>query len=412
MSVYRNNHYVPVWYQERFFKPNEDEKKFYYLDLKPETIISNKRKYKRNEILRWGAKKCFCQIDLYTTKYGEWISTEIEEKFFGPVDSKAREAVEYFIKFTHPSADPKAFHNMLLYLSIQKLRTPKGLAYLAELTNKLDKNHVLIELQRLQQIYCAIWTECVWSIADASNSATKFLLSDHPVTVYNQACFPASKWCIDFKEPDTWLTGTHTIFPLSLDRILILTNLSWVRYPYANPVKQRPNANPFRGAMFNFTQIQTGRSLSEQEVIDINYIIKARAYRYIAAADKSWLYPELRRSPKRWDQYGKDYLLMPDPRSVTFSNEIIVGYKNNTSDSFDAYGRKPWHKKYDDKKEQEREWETFHAFQGEYARKFGPLRRGLTFEFNRLDGSKDSSDFHKYHLSLEQQYKKYRYKSV
>lgn len=410
MTLYRNNHYVPVWYQERFIPPGNEEKKFWYLDLKPETIVSNGHPYKRNALLRWGPKRCFCQNDLYTTKYGNWLSTEIEEKFFGPVDAFARPALDYFSDFSHPSAEGDMFHRFILYMSIQKLRTPKGLAYLSNLTREVEKNRILFELQRLQQIFCAIWTECVWSIADASQSSTKFILSDQPVTVYNQGCFPLSEWCRDYRDPDIWLTGTHTLFPLTIDKILILTNLSWVRYPYGNPTKPRPNPNPFRAAMFKFTDIQVGRSLSEQEVTEINYIIKSRAYRYIAALDKSWLFPEQKTGFRRWDCFGQDYLLMPDPRSVTFSSEIIIGYKDNRADFFDAYGRKPWHSNYDDKTQHDREWETFHAFQGEFARRFGPRRRGISFEFHRLTRGVDSEEYHAYHLGLEKKFKKHRYK--
>lgn len=410
MSKYRKNHYVPVWYLERFIPSEHRERKFYYLDLKPETVVSNGRSFRRSALLRWGPKSCFCQDDLYTTSYGRWVSTEIEETFFGPLDDSARSALDYFTNFAHPSAEPKHFQRLLLYMSIQKLRTPKGLAALSELTREVEKNSLLIELQRLQQIYCAIWTESIWSIADATRSETKFLVSDHPVTVYNQGCFPASTWCREHRDPDIWLTGTHTIFPLSLDKLLILTNLSWVRYPYGNPVKQRPNADPFRPAMFNFTQIQTGRQMSEQEVIAINYVIKSRARRYIAAAAESWLYPERQLGSVRWDRFGDDYLFMPDPRSVSFSSEIIIGYKNGPADFFDAYGRKPWHADYDDKAQHEREWETFHAFQGEFARRFGPRRRGISFEFGAKSREEDTEDYHRYHLSLEQRHKKHRYK--
>lgn len=237
MTLYRNNHYVPVWYQERFIPLGNEEKKFWYLDLKPETVVSKGHSYKRNALLRWGPNRCFCQDDLYTTKSGSWLSTEMEEKFFGPVDAFARAALDYFSDFSHPSAEGDLFNRFLLYMSIQKLRTPKGLAYLSNLTRQVEKNRILFELQRLQQLFCAIWTECVWSIADASQSPTKFILSDHPVTVYNQGCFPLSEWCRDNRDPDIWLTGTHTLFPLTLDKILILTNLSWVRYPYGNPTK-------------------------------------------------------------------------------------------------------------------------------------------------------------------------------
>ncbi len=126
-------------------------------------------------------------------------------------------------------------------MSIQKLRTPKGLAQFSELVRTSDKNLVLIRMQQLRQLYCALWTECIWSIADASQSETKFILSDHPVTVYNIGCPPTSKWCLRFRDPEIAFSGTHTLFPLSLDKILILTNLSWLRNHYASPRNPRPH---------------------------------------------------------------------------------------------------------------------------------------------------------------------------
>lgn len=408
MPDYRQNHYVPQWYQYRFLPSELREKKFYYLDIRPEMVVSKGHRYQRNALLRWGPPECFHDRDLYTTKFGNWESTEIEQKFFGKVDSSGCVAVEYFSNFQHPNANSEAFHTLLPYMSIQKLRTPKGLSNLAKLIRLDDKNLVLYKLQELQQIFCALWTECVWSIVDASNSKTKFLLSDHPVTVYNRGCFPATKWCRDFNDPDIWLSGTHTLFPLNLDKLLILTNLSWVRNPYGNPLNHRPNPTLFRPAVFNFMQIQTGRMLSDVEVNEINFVIKKRVYRYIAAAQEEWLYPEKKIRTQHWDKLGNGYLFMPDPRSITFSSEIALGYKNNRAYRFDAYGRKPWQSGYNDKSEHEKEWETFHAFQGEFARVFGPKRRGLSYEFDRLDNNEDSPDFHAYHLKLE--HKKNRYK--
>lgn len=401
MPKYTRNHYVPEWYQRRFLPDGLREKKFYYLDLNPETIFSNGHAYKRKALLLCGPPRCFCESDLYTTKFRGWESTEIEEKFFGKIDSSGRTAVDYFTSFQHPSADGHAFNAMVLYMSTQKLRTPKGLAYLGDTANLNDKNLVLLEMQRLQQMFCALWTECIWSIADASKAETKFIMSDHPVTVYNKECFPASKWCRGFRDPDIWLSGTHTLFPLSFNKVLILTNLSWVRNPYMDPLKSRPNPKLFRAAVFNFTQIQTGRMLTDMEVNEINYIIKKRAYRYIAAAKKEWLYPEKNISTHYWNKLGNGYLLMPDPRSVTFSSEVVFGYKNRRADWFDAYGRKPWHSDYDNKNESDIEWNTFHAFQGEFARVFGPMRRGLSYESCQLDEVEDSADYHAYHLSLE-----------
>jgi hypothetical protein len=163
--------------------------------------------------------------------------------------------------------------------------------------------------------------------------------------------------------------------------------------------------------MFNFMHIQTGRKLSDLEVNEINFIVKKRAYRYIAAAEKEWLYPEKRLTTDYWDKLGGGYLFMPDPRSVTFSGEIIIGYEKGGADFFDAYGRKPWQKDYDDKKLHDQEWETFHAFQGEFARLFGPRRRGQSYEMGRLDPEEDRPDYHAYHLKLEEKNRKHRYKS-
>ncbi|MGA3372439.1 MAG: hypothetical protein ABSC48_11840 [Terracidiphilus sp.] len=61
--------------------------------------------------------------------------------------------------------------------------------------------------------------------------------------------------------------------------------------------------------MFNVTDIQTLRHLSEQEVREVNFIIKSRAWRYIGAAREEWLYPERYVAKSDWYRYGYGYLL-------------------------------------------------------------------------------------------------------
>jgi hypothetical protein len=151
------------------------------------------------------------------------------------------------------------------------------------------------------------------------------------------------------------LNATHTYFPLSLNKILILTNLSWVRNPYQNELKARPNPTMFRDTVFNFLTIQTGRRLTEDEVLEINMITKRRAYRYVAAAEEEWLYPETRVSSDYWKKLGDGYLLMPEPRLVHLGGEILIGYKGGRSDAFGEYGHKPWQKGYKDQKREEKE---------------------------------------------------------
>lgn len=404
-NEYRNNHYVPIWYQRRFLPSGQQNKELYYLDLKPSTFTDRKGKiHIKKPIRHQGFRLCFAEEDLYTTYFGSIELTKIEQIFFGLIDSKGKRGVEYFADFIHPSVDGNAFESIVMYMSTQKLRTPKGLDWLSNHAKTNDRNQVLSLMLKLRHLYCAIWTECVWLIADASQSNTKFIISDHPVTVYNRKCGPHSQRCRDYEDPAIWLQGTHTIFPLSLDKILILTNLSWVRNPYQSEVSLRPNSNPLRDAMFKFTDIQTLRHLNEQEVREINFIIKSRALRYIAAAEKDWLYPDKYVSKSNWNLFGDGYLLMPDPRAISLGGEIIIGHRDGSASAYDEYGRRPWQPDYSKEDKSHEEHDSFYRFQGEFARLYGFCRRGRTFAFMNLDNERDDDKFHQYHLSLEKKY--------
>jgi hypothetical protein len=408
-NEYQHNHYVPEWYQKRFIDTASCDRVLYYLDLKPESFIDSRGiSHFKRALKKTGVKQCFAEDDIYTATFGEEESTKIEQLFFGEIDSNGRKAVEYFNNFQHPSADGEAFNNLLLYMSTQKLRTLKGLKWLANQVNSTDQNKILSFMVNIRQIYCAIWTECIWQIADASQSESKFIISDHPVTVYNRKCGPRSGWCRNANDPDIRCHATHTIFPLSVDKILILTNLSWVRNPYQKEIDIRPNPDFFRGAIFKFTELQVLRHLSEQEVREINFIIKSRAYRYIAAGKEEWLYPEKFVSKSDWHDYGHGYLLMPDPRGVNYTAEILIGHKDGSATGFDAYGRRPWQKEYNKEDGKHDEFQTLYCFKGEFAKLFGPDRRGRAFNMLQLDKEKDSDNFHQYHLSLAE--KKYRKK--
>ncbi|OHB37961.1 MAG: hypothetical protein A3C38_02055 [Planctomycetes bacterium RIFCSPHIGHO2_02_FULL_50_42] len=412
-SQYRNNHYVPVWYQKRFLPPEQQNKELFYLDLKPGTFIDPRGIiHTRDALRRLGLKYCFAENDLYTTHFGSEESTEIEQHFFGAIDRNGHRAVGHYANFSHPWDGTDAFQDMIMYMSTQKLRTPKGLGWLSNEVISTDRHQVLREMKRLRQLYCAIWAECVWLIADASRSDTKLIISDHPMTVYNRRCGPRSSWCRGYNDPDIRLHGTHTLFPLSLDKILILTNLSWMRNPYQSEIGLRPNPYPFRGAIFKINDIQTLRHLSEQEVREINFIIKSRALRYIGAAKEEWLYPERHVTKSDWFRYGHGYLLMPDPRSVTYSRQIIIGNRNGTASAFDEYGHRPWEEGYRGRDQGVGDdWNTFHRFQGEFARLFGPYRRGRAFSAVSLDNERDSYEFHQDHLSLEEEYHRKRKKN-
>lgn len=403
-AEYRRNHYVPEWYQKRFIPDSSVHKELLLLNLKPESFVDGSGVVRQHKCLRrLGPKHCFVQDDLYRIAFGAIESTEIERVFFGQIDSEGRKAVEHFSNYnSFASGSHEAFPHLLRYLSTQKLRTPKGLGWLSERAKTNDQNVVLAHLVHLQRLFCAIWTESVWLIADASQSSTKFIVSDHPITIYNREYGPRSQCCRSHNDPDIWQNGSHTIFPLSLDKVLIFTNLSWVRNPYQSAKASRPNPNLLRNAMFKFTDIQTRRSLSEDEVRQINFIIKNRAFRYVAAGCEDWLYPERHVSKSDWTRYGHGYLLMPDPRSVSFTREIIIGVEGGGGTSFDEYGRRPWETEFRGGADgSTQEWQTFNRFQGEFARLFGRRRRGRRVDFTFTDPEEDSQEMHDYHLGQE-----------
>lgn len=396
---YHHNHYVPVGYQRRFMRSGEGE--LYHLDLAPESFILNGRKLLQKDLHHRGPKHCFAQDDLYTTRFSNSENTEIERFFFGTVDNSARRTLDFWCQYDHVHLDSDAFEQFLNHMSLQKLRTPRGMAWLRRALGEINPSNTLIELQRLQNLFCATWTNCVWQIADASQSPTKFIISDNPVTIYNRDCFPASSACLFPNDPDIRLAGTQTVYPLSLDKVLILTNLTWARDPYQRATRMGPNHRLMRNAVFYFGDIQLGRSLSEEEVVEINYIIKRRAHRYIAAAEIEWLYPERHLRCDHWRKLGDGYLLMPDPRHVHMGGSVTVGYAGGGADQWSEYGHRPWEPSFEDKKRDEREAAALSRFQAEFSAMHGPDYRGMTEHFYRRQQGRVPEEIHAYYVASD-----------
>jgi hypothetical protein len=139
-------------------------------------------------------------------------STGARSTFFGEVDAHGEEAVEFFTAFDHDRVSGEALEHLMMYMSTQKLRTPKGLDWLVAQAGARDREDVLDHLTTLRTVYGAICAECVWQIADAATSSTKFIVSDHPVSVSNRSCAPVHPWCKGANDPDIRLHATHTLF--------------------------------------------------------------------------------------------------------------------------------------------------------------------------------------------------------
>jgi len=396
-TEFRHNHYVPRWYQERFLPAAQKQRELYYLHKEPRAARDGRgRRITLPEIEPRALKNCFAERDLYTLTFRDISSTELERRFFGQIDRQGRKAVNFWTSYDRTAYAGEALQPLLIYLSTQKLRTPKGLDWLARQIGSRNPMMTLAAVVRFQQVFGAVWSECIWHIADASASPTKFILSDHPVTLYNRDCSPLHPQCRGSGDPDIRLNGTHTIFPLSMETVLILTNRSWATNPYGSPTKVRPNPQLERGALFNQMEVQVGRHLDEDEVRRINFIIKSRAYRFLGAANTDWLYPEQHLPKKiRWSRVGGGYLLFPDPRELHHGGEIIIGYASGATMARDAYGRTPLDPDYGKDTLPPAGKDPLARFKGEFAQLLGPKRRGRGL--NQPD--EDSDALHEYHLS-------------
>jgi len=333
----RNNHYVPIWYQRRFF--TEDKAKFYLLDLDP-----LKKQLPDGRIVPVGRevstppspKSCFCLNDLYTTQFGTILNDEIERYLFEEIDNKGAKAVRSF------SGDDLAsihelFQAFFEYLDAQKLRTPKGLDWIKSVYPDLTQLELMLEMQGLRQMHCTMWSESVREIVSAEQSDVKFIVTDHPVTVYNAAYSPESIACSYPADPPIELIGTQTVFALDANHCLILTNLEYAKHPISVTLTApRTNAR-YRGQSLVRTDafIRT-RKLTRDEVVAINYLLKRRARKYVAAGDKEWLYPE-RMYAGEWDAIGK--ILLPRDDLWQFGGEIYVGRADGSTYYQDEFGR-------------------------------------------------------------------------
>lgn len=336
MSVAHGNHYVPTWYQKGFSFSGEPS--LYYLDINPERIIlPDGREVKLKDCHYWGPKKRFSERDLYTTLICGVPNDEIEKYLFGEIDRKGALAIRSLIDNDYGNLH-RYFLDLFSYLDAQKIRTPKGLDWVRSKYPKLTQLQLMIEMQALRQMNCTMWIEAVREIVSAEESGAKFIVSDHPVATYNYACAPDSAYCKYPDEPSIQLKGSQTIFPLDHNHCLILTNLEYAEDPdRVDPLVKRTNARSFGQTIARTDTMIRVRKLKEDEVAQVNYVLKNRARKYISAANKEWLFPEKKVNVK-WGDIRK-VLLPPKNEIYQFGGELYIGHKNGAVSYQDAFGR-------------------------------------------------------------------------
>jgi hypothetical protein len=330
----RDNHYVPQWHQKGFMINGRNNLRH----LKKRTIDLPNGDTKIVHSKNWfKPAQCFYQTDLYTTFFGTEINDEIERKLFSQIDDNGSESVKAYLTDDQSNWHTH-FQDFFEYLDSQKIRTPKGLDWLKSKYSSLDQNKLMLEMQSIRMMNCTLWTEGVRELVSANNSDVKFIISDHPVTVYNYACPPDSEHCQYPNDPDIALKGTQTIFPLDQNRCLILTNLEYAKDPIdANPLEQRTNAIRVRPSLVKTIEFINTRELTAEEVTSINYIIKSRAKDSIAAGSEEWLFPEKSVS-NDWSEL-RHVLMPPSDQLHRYGGEMYVGHEDGSTYYQDAFGR-------------------------------------------------------------------------
>ncbi len=330
----KDNHYIPQWHQKGFMSDRDDQ--LCHLTRREFSLPNGELKVKTFKKWHTPAQRFYGE-HLYSTFFGEEINDDIERKLFGPIDDNGSKAVRAFL------TDDKAewhynFEDLFTYLDAQKLRTPKGLDWIRSKYPELNQLQLMLEMQSLRTMHCTLWAEGVRELVSAEDSDVKFIVSDHPITIYNYACSPDSELCEYPKDPDIALKGSQTIFPLDKNRCLILTNLEYAQDPEsANPLEQRTNAIRMRRSMVNTIEFINTRKLTADDVTKINHIIKSRAQVSVAAGKEDWLYPE-RDITCDWAEL-RHVLLPPKNELYQYGGEMYAHFDDGTVHYQDAFGR-------------------------------------------------------------------------
>lgn len=335
MSATRNNHYVPQWYQRRFFEPGR--KTLAYLDMSPpREVLGDGRIVTGRSTFDAPPSRCFYQTDLYSTFFGTSVNDEIERRLFGAIDDRGSNAARAFT-----GVDEGEWHShfqaLFEYIDIQKIRTPKGLEWLKKQYPALSQNELMMEMQGIRMMHCTIWTEGVREIVSAEDADVKFIVSDHPVTIYNHEVPPEAAVCAYPHDPSIALKASQTIFPLSRDFCLILTNIEYAKDPTCAPLEKRTFARNYRNSLVSTIAFIRTRMLAGCQVAQINHILKSRARRYIAAGHEEWLHPEAMVTEPWAGLRGT--LLPPDDELWHFGGEIYAQFEGGHVHYQDAFGR-------------------------------------------------------------------------
>lgn len=338
MAKHRKHHYVPIWYQERFLSPGE--RKYFRRNLNPERII-NGRTIVDPEISNDGPKQYFYEPHLYAVSIPGHPRYIFEKKFFGGFDNIGPAALNGVARSTEDQAiDEHAFRNFFGCMAMQALRTPKGLASIASrLPGGASNTELMRALSRAHGTGIAMWSEGIQELLQVEDPNFEFIVSDHPVTLYNRA-FPPRRTELGFSaDPRNSWIGTQTIFPIDKRHCVVFTHSQLIDngLEEGGLLTDRINPRLIGNAIIPRHHVRH-RSISLDDAGLVNQIIFAQASKYVAASLESTLFPDQHSISDRWPELGKCLLPSRDP--VKQPDYVFLGLPGDRVIGQDKYGRR------------------------------------------------------------------------
>lgn len=335
------HHYIPIWYQKGFLAPGQTS--FKILDMRPDLFRDaggNVRGMGR-AILNKGPDAHFWKPDLYTIQWLGRADDVIERQLFGAIDTYGKRAIEAWLAEDYSTVHDTYWH-VYEFMDALRLRTPKGLRFVQATTRRQSQLDLMVAMQELRRMHCVMWAEGCLEIARAPEGSG-FIFSDHPVVLFNRHVFPGDPKIPAGQDPALHWQGTQTLFPFDRERLYILTHNEYAHSP--GPMKARKPRTNSRyfdpsNPLVRYDDCIRSRTLSHQQVLEVNYIIKARAERYIAARSEDDLYPERHLKTTVWNRLG-EFLLPPKHKVVKQAGYTVVKSKDGSYYFQDQFGRRP-----------------------------------------------------------------------
>lgn len=343
MSIYQSHrhHYVPEWYQRRFLA--EGQSAFQILDLKPIEYrdVKGRLRGHSSSILQKGPAAWFYEKDFYSTRVLGESNDDIERYLFGSIDREGSIAIDAFLDEDWNKVH-KTYWFMYEFMDALRLRTPKGLRYLKTISGAQDHSDLLMLMQKLRRMHCVMWAEGFREIVSAKDCDAKFIFTDHPVTFFNRHVFPADPRIPRNCDPPQQWQATQTLFPFDRDRLFILTHKEWARAPLPNNARI-PRTNPRyfdNNTMVWYHDTIRNRKLTNAQVYEVNFILKKKAFRYIAGRSIDDLFPEAHLKTIMWNKLGT-FLL---PSGFELGKQLgytVIEKADGTFCFQDEFGRNP-----------------------------------------------------------------------